>query len=311
MNKPKVYFLGSGNIAIAPLQQLFNSARIDLVGIATQIDRPAGRKKIPQPTPVGLWADKNGIAIDKPDSVNNEDFLDKLRSIEPDIIFVASFGQLLKSEILELPAVACVNLHASILPAYRGAAPIISAIVDGLDKTGISFMKMDKGLDTGPVYCIYEQELKNQKANELETQLGIMAAEYIEEVIEKIVSGEMRSYEQDHDKATFAAKIKKGNGQVDWSEAAEVIERKIRGYFPWPGTFFVIQTRKRPIRLNINEAEIVMDKNGTPGKTLVADKHDWIIACGDGAINLKKVKPDGKGEMTGPEFVRGRPELFH
>lgn len=310
MKKPKVYFLGSGPIAVAPLQQLVDSLRIDLVGIGTQMDRPAGRKRVLQPTPVGQWAAEKGLEIDKPASVNNEDFLLKLRNLHPDIVFVASFGQLLKSEILELPAKACVNLHASILPAYRGAAPIISAIVDGLAKTGITFMKMDKGLDTGPMYCVYEQEITEQRADELETQLGILTAEHIEDVIEKIISGELVPCEQNHNQATFAAKIKKQDGQLNWQEPADVIARKVRGYYPWPGVSFVLQTRKRPIRISITEVEVLGEQNGTPGETIQADKHDWIVACGTGALNLKKVKPEGKGEMTGAEFVRGRPDLL-
>jgi len=307
---PKVYFLGSGHIAVAPLAKLYASKKINLVGIGTQMDRPAGRKRKLMPTPVGAWSLENNIEIDKPASVNSEDFLIMLRKLNPDIVFVASFGQLLKSELLELPTIACVNLHASLLPAYRGAAPIISAVLDGISVTGITFMKMDKGLDTGPEYCVFKQNIVDDRADQLEEKLGILAAEHIETVVEKIVAGELKPHDQDHDKATYAEKIKKEDGKLDWSDSAEIIVRKVRAFYPWPGVSFAIETRKRLLRINITEAEVVSAISATPGTTVTADKDSWIIACGNGALNLKKVKPEGKGEMSGAEFVRGRPELF-
>lgn len=310
MSKPKVYFLGSGPIAVAPLKTLVDSKLINLVRAGTQMDRPAGRKRLMQPTPVGQWAVENDIDLDKPKSVNDEEFLKKLKDLKPDIIFVASFGQLLKNEILELPAIACVNLHASILPAYRGASPIVSAIIDGIAKTGITFMKMDKGLDTGPIYTIYELTINNQRADELESELGRLAAEHVEEVLKKIASGELVPMQQEHEKASFASKVKKEDGILDWQEPAEIIARKIRAYYPWPGVSFFMKTKKQPIRINIVNAEVLPNYKGKPGETLIADKNAWIIACEEGALSLKIVKPEGKGEMTGAEFVRGRPHLF-
>ena len=309
MNKdkiPSVYFLGSGNIAVAPLAKLHFSERVNLLGIGTQMDRPAGRKRKLMPTPVGVWADENHIEIDKPESVNSEDFLTMLRDLKPDIVFVASFGQLLKRDLLELPATACVNLHASLLPDYRGAAPIISAVRDGVSVTGITFMKMDKGLDTGPMYCSFEQKIDNERADQLEERLGVLAAEHIETVIEKIVSGELKVKEQHHAKATYAEKIKKEDGNIDWKESADVIARKVRAFYPWPGVSFIIETPKRALKITITDAEVVSENSSTiPGTTIIADKNEWIIACGTGAIRLKKVKPEGKGEMSGSDFLRG------
>ena len=306
---PRVYFIGSGHIAVAPLAKLYNSEKINLLGIATQMDRPAGRKRHLMPTPVGAWATENNIKIDKPKSVNSEVFLNMLRDLNLDIVFVASFGQLLKSELLELPATACVNLHASLLPEYRGAAPIISAILDGVPDTGITFMKIDAGLDTGPMYCTYAQAITDERADQLEEKLAQLGAEHVEEVIDKIVSGELTPQKQENDKSSYAAKIKKEDGQLDWNESADVISRKIRAFYPWPGVSFIIETPKRPLRITITEAEVIPEGSGTPGATITADKTKWIIACGTGALNLKKVKPEGKGEMSGPAFVRGRPEL--
>jgi len=310
---PRVYFLGSGHIAVHPLKKLFSSKRIDLIGIGTQADQPAGRKRTLQATPVGQWACENNATIDKLVSVNSEEFLCKLRMLKPDILFVASFGQLLKSEILSLPECACVNLHASLLPAYRGAAPIISAVVEGLTETGITFMQMDKGLDTGPVYCSFKQAITGERADELEEKLGILSATHIEDVIEKIVAGKLIAKQQDNTLASYSAKIKKTDGQLDWNDDAEVICRKIRGFYPWPGVYFTLHTPKKDIRITISEAEITENTpsaQASAGTTIVADKKQWIIACGQGFLELKKVKPEGKREMTGPEFVRGHNELF-
>ena len=307
----KVYFLGSGDIAVAPLAKLYESSSINLVGIGTQKDMPAGRKRKLMPTPVGKWAIEHNVEIDKPESVNSIEFLTKLHSLDIDIIFVISFGQLLKAEILELPKVACVNLHASILPKYRGASPIISAIKDGEDMTGVAFMQMEKGLDTGPVYTIFEEEVGDARADELEEKLAQLSALHIEEVLENIVSGKLIGSEQDDKFATYAEKIKKSDGIIDWNESAINIVNKVHAFYPWPGVSFSIPTKKSIIRITITEAEVTThDTNHQPGETVVADKKQWIIACGDGAIELKRVKPDGKAEMSGADFVRGRPNLF-
>ena len=310
-SKPKIYFLGSGDIAVAPLAKLYASDKIELVGIGTQQDRPAGSKKQLTPTPVGAWAAENSIEIDKPSSVNNEEFLSKLTDLAPDIIFVASFGQLLKPEILELPTVACVNLHASLLPLYRGASPIAACLLNGDEVTGVTFMKMDEGLDTGPEYCRLELETANMKADELEIALAEMSSRHIECLILKIASGKLCEVWQDDSRATYAGKIKKADGIIDWNESAEKIICKIRAYYPWPGASFTYQTPKRPMKITVTDAELAdVPSDLPPGETITADKTGWIIATSKGALSITKLKPEGKGEMTAAEFVRGRPELI-
>jgi methionyl-tRNA formyltransferase len=307
-DKPKVYFLGSGDIAVAPLAKLYTSDKIELVGIGTQQDRPAGRKKQLTPTPVGAWAGDNNIEIDKPKSVNTEEFLNKLHDLNPDIIFVVSFGQILKKEILELPTIACVNLHASLLPLYRGASPIAASLLNGDKVTGVTFMKMDEGLDTGPEYCKLELETGDMRADELEIALGEMSANHIECLLLKITAGELCEAWQDDSKATYAGKIKKSDGIIDWNEPAQKIVCKVRAYHPWPGASFTYQTPKRPMKITITDAEAV-EGSDEPGKTIKADKTGWVIATSDKALSIKTLKPEGKGEMTSAEFVRGRPEL--
>ena len=309
-NKPTVYFLGSGDIAVAPLEQLYRSDIIDLVGVATQEDRPAGRKRKMMPTPVGIWAAKNSVCIEKPMSVNSEEFISKLRSLKPDILCVLSFGQILRKEILDLPQVAPVNIHASLLPLYRGASPIAAALLNRDKKTGITFMKMGEGLDTGPEYCRFEYIIGGERADELEEALAKLSADHIEEVLAGIAEGKYQLTPQDDEKATYAGKIRKSDGIIDWSETAENIVAKIRAYHPWPGASFLYQTPKRAMKITVTEA-IAASYEGElkPGEKINANKDGWDIATGAGALSIKRLKPEGKGEMTAAEFVRGRPEM--
>jgi methionyl-tRNA formyltransferase len=310
-NRPKVFFLGSGHIAVPPLAKLFNSEKIDLIGVATQEDRPAGRKRNLMPTPVGLWAAENGVEIEKTASVNSVEFIKKLRTLKPDIIFVLSFGQILKKEILELPSIAPVNLHASLLPLYRGASPIAAALLNNDKVTGLTFMKMDEGLDTGDEYCRFEYIIRDEKADKLEMALADLAADHIEDVLAKIANNEYPLIPQNNEKATYAGKIKKAAGVLNWNESAEKIVAKIRAYHPWPGVSFTYQTPKRPIKITITDAEALPGLSEMkPGEKIKANKSGWEIATGEGVLSIKCLKPEGKGEMTAAEFVRGRPELL-
>lgn len=304
-DKLKIYFLGSGRIAVPLLSRLAVSQNISLVGIGTQKDRPAGRKRHMRPTPVGEWCEAQSLRVDKPDSVNSPEFIRLLREISPDMIFVSSFGQLLKQEILSLPRLGCINLHASILPAYRGASPLQAAILAGDRITGVTFMQMEKGLDTGAVYHVCEYEiLPGQKADELEHSLGVLGSQHEEEILLKIASGELRARPQDDSRATHAGKIKKEHGEINWADPARKIERMLRAYHPWPGIFFAIPHSGSKMRISVTELAC-LDVCGNPGRVLEADKKDFVIACGTGAISLKKLVPEGKREMSGVEFVQG------
>ncbi|MFA6569396.1 MAG: methionyl-tRNA formyltransferase [Victivallales bacterium] len=304
-DKLKIYFLGSGRIAVPLLSRLAVSQNISLVGIGTQKDRPAGRKRHIRPTPVGEWCEAQGLVADKPDSVNSPGFAGLLRGISPDMIFVSSFGQILKQEILSLPRLGCINLHASVLPAYRGASPLQAAILGGDRITGVSFMRMEKGLDTGPVYHVCEYEiLPGQRADELEHSLGELASRHLEGVLLKIASGELSPRPQDDSRATHAGKIRKEHGEVCWADPARKIERMLRAYHPWPGIFFMIPHVGRKTRISVTDL-VCLDICGNPGQILRADNRDLVIACGEGALSLKKVVPEGKREMSGIEFVQG------
>ena len=307
-NKICLYFLGSGKIAVPVLQALANSDFIELVGLGTQEDQPSGRKKKLLPTPVGVWADKHGITIDKTDSVNKLLFLRKLESLTPDFILVVSFGQLLKEKILSLPKYGCINIHASLLPKYRGASPITAPILNGDSSTGVTVMKMEKGLDTGPVFASFEHNLTGiENAEKLELILGELTAKNIEDILKKMYNRELYPVQQAHSKASYVGKIKKQDGEIDWEFPAIKIERMIRAYYPWPGAYFFLHfgdNKKRKIQ--ITEAVVCQNESDTkPGQVARADKKSWVIACGTDSLEIKKLIPEGKKEMTGADFVRG------
>ncbi len=303
--KPKIYFLGSGNLAVPILKKLLSSSLLDIAGIGTQKDRISGRGKHLTPTPIGHFLETNGISSDKPDSVNSNDFLEKIMKINPDFIFTASYGQLLKDQILALPKVSCVNAHASILPAYRGASPIHSAILNGDTKTGISFMKMEKGLDTGPIYMIIETDIRPHiKMPELENEIGNLAANHVENVLLTIYNDNLIPYPQPEKGISHAKKIQKEQGRINWKEDAIRIGNKMRAFHPWPGVFFEIDTGIDILHLKITEMEIIDDLDLPPG-TIITENGKFIVACGCGAILLVKVIPQGRREMRGDDFLRG------
>lgn len=306
MAKSKLYFLGSGNIAVPVLDELVNSTKLELVGIGTQQDRLAGRKRQLQPTPVGKYAMVNGLTVDKPASVNDPWFLAKLRECAPDVILVISYGQLLKADILELPKISCLNIHASLLPKYRGASPIINAILNRDSKTGNSFMEMEKGLDTGPVYLTDELPLDSSEyADTLEAKLGKLAARRVVQTILDIIAGKLTAVPQNHQLATVVGKIHKADGIIDWHRTADEIDAMVRAFHPWPGAIFELKMPKRNVKLRITAAKVNNEISARAGEVVQADKQGWVIACGSGALEILEVVPQGKKAMRGVDFLNG------
>ena len=315
MRKPRVYFLGSGDIAVPVLKVLVKSEKIDFVGVGTQIDRPAGRKCRLVPTPVGAAADALGVPVDKVPSVNAAVYLEHLRALAPDIILVVSFGQLLKQELLDLPSCACVNIHASLLPAYRGASPIVSAMLAREKVIGMTFMEMVLALDAGPVYsCVPRALTGDELAGPLEIEMGQLAADATEDTLIKIFNGELSAVPQKEDKATFCKKIKKSDGCIDWHADAADIDAKVRAYFPWPGAKCTVRTEKGDVVITISRCRVRKDLQGQPGEFLSQDKKSLLVSCGSGgAIEILEVIPAGGKNMPAAAFrngLRGVPPVF-
>ncbi|MCH2206106.1 MAG: methionyl-tRNA formyltransferase [Lentisphaerales bacterium] len=309
-NRLKVFFLGSGDIAIPSLQALYDSESIDLVGVGTQPDIKAGRGNKMTATPIGKAADRLELNPWKIDNINQESFVEKIKALSPDFILVIAFGQLLKEVILNLPKLACVNIHASILPNYRGASPINSSLLNGDKESGVSIMQMAKGLDSGPVYETLIQPIsEDDNALTLKNHLAELAGANIVSSLHKISSGDVIAKEQNHEKSTHCRKIAKNDALIDWNMTAAEINNRVKAYFPWPGTFTFFETAKGLRRLAITKAAQVSDvseKNEQPGTVLGGDKKRLFVQCGDGtALEFLQVKPEGKGLMNASDFLCG------
>jgi len=303
----KLYFLGSGAIAIPALSALCAAPEIDVVGIGTQMDRPAGRHRRLQPTPVGAWLHERGMHAEKPGSVNREDFLGHLQRLAPDLVFVAAFGQLLGERLLALPRLGCVNLHASLLPAHRGAAPIPAAILAGETASGVSFMRMEKGLDTGPVFAQFRCPITPaMRADDLERELGELGGRQAVGTLLRIAAGELTAAPQDPALASHARKIVKADGELDWREPAETIARKVRAYHPWPGMSFVRERGGRLLHVKVTAGQAVPG-SGAPGEVLQADGQGWTVATGQGLLAIARVIPEGGRDMSAADYLRGHP----
>ena len=304
--RPKVYFLGSGAIAVPVLRELVSDRRIEFSGAATQIDRPAGRKGILTPTPLGAYGDSAGIFVRRVPDVNSREFLDDLQKISPDFVVVVSFGQLLKEELLHLPVHGCVNVHASLLPKYRGASPIVQCILNRDAATGVALMQMEKGLDTGAVYATWERPLDGTEyADPLENDLGELAAKNIVSALLDICSGKLDAVPQDDANATVCRKIKKEMGIVDWKRDAYEIEAMIRAYTPWPGAVCMVRTPKGDVKASIIKAEVREDLSGAPGQSLDCGKKEIIVACGRYALQILEISPSGSKAMPAAAFRNG------
>ena len=307
-SKVRVYFLASGRIGVPILDALCHSTELELVGIGSQPDKEAGRKKKLAPTPLAKHAQEElKLSVEKPVTVNSPDFLEHLKALGVELLVVASFGQILKPDLLDLPRLGCLNVHASLLPKCRGAAPISQVILDGDEETGVTFMKMDPGLDTGPIYCESRCPISpTENVAELEDKLGNLAAESIVDVIRRIADGSLQPVPQPPEGSTYAKKIKKTDGAADWNLPAAVLARKVRAYYSWPSLFALLPVGGNYKRISIKEAApIDYPHASTPGTILMATTKSFIIACGQGALTIIRLIPEGKKEMSASEFLRG------
>ena len=305
-NQPKIYFLGSGQIAVPVLKAVAVAPQLRLVGVGTQLDRPAGRNRKPTPTPVGAAAEEMGLPVDKIPNVNTPEFLAGRRAKEPDLVLVVSFGQILRRDFLELPPLGCVNIHASLLPRYRGASPITQCILNRDAETGICFMKMERGLDTGPIYSSIRVPLDHREYGEmLEMKLGVIAAEITPGTLCSIAAGELEPKPQDDTEATVCTKIRKSDGRINWALSAYDIEAMVRAYYPWPGASCTMLTTRGEMPVTLTRVLPRRDLGGEPGTVLQADKYALIVACGSGAIEIIELSPPGRRAMPAVAFLNG------
>jgi methionyl-tRNA formyltransferase len=299
----RIVFIGTGEIGVPTLRALLNSEH-EVLAVVTQPDKPIGREQRIEPPPIKKAIAKTSIPILQPARIKDQQATEQIRSLTPDVIVVVAYGQILPRDVLEIPRFACLNLHASLLPRWRGAAPIQAAIAAGDCETGITVMYMDEELDTGDILLQRSVEiLPNDNGGSLHDRLAQIAPDALLESLRLVAAGNAPRIAQDNARATYAPKLKREHGQIDWSESAEAIERRIRAYNPWPGAFMKVDHQN----LKVFSASVV-DLNGQPGEVLRSDK-DLIVAAGKGALSLTEVQLEGKRRMTAAEFLRGHGAL--
>jgi methionyl-tRNA formyltransferase len=300
----RVLYLGSPDFAVAPLD-ILAEAGYTIVGVVTQPDRPAGRKRTLTPPPVKLAAQRLGMPLVQPQTLRDPAALDAIRALQPDVGIVVAYGEILRPAALEIPPLGYLNIHPSLLPLYRGPAPVAGAILAGESETGVTVMQLDRGMDSGPVLAQATVPLPpDARTGPLTEELMQLGARLLLEVLPRYAAGELALQPQDHNQATYTSMLKKSDGQIDWALPALVIERTIRAYDPWPGAF----TWWKGQQLKLLSASIEADWSGEapPGTIIAATEDGPLVATGSGALALHEVQPAGKRAMGGHAWLVGQ-----
>jgi len=303
----RIIFMGTPELAATSLAALLREPAFQIVAVVTQPDRPKGRDLKLQPSPVKELARGAGLPVLQPVKAREESFLTELRTLQPDLIAVAAFGQILPKSILELPRFGCLNVHTSLLPKYRGASPIQSAILNGETETGVTIMKMDVGLDTGDILTQRATPIADaDNAATLHDRLAELGGDLLVATIRDYAAGKITPQPQQHELATHVAKIKKEAGRIDWSLPAKLIWNRIRAFTPWPGAYTFLPHPTKPVLLKIWEAEVV-NQTGTPGNILSADKSGIVVGCHETALRITSLQREGGRRLSASEFLAGHP----
>ncbi len=307
----RVVFMGTPDFAVGTLEAII-AAGHEVVGVVTQPDKPQGRSKSLVPTPVKAAALAHGLEVYQPTRIRNEESVQTVREMKPDVIVVVAFGQLIPKEILEMAPYGCLNVHASLLPAYRGAAPIQWAVLNGDKESGVTIMRMDEGLDTGDMISKVIIPLDKKETSEsLFDKLAEAGAKLLVDTLPSVMDG-TAVYEKQPEESTtaYAGMIKKQMGQVDWTRPAVEIERLVRGMNSWPSAFTKLDGKTLKIWDSHVENE---DQTGEAGKVLRADKTGIYVQTGLGVLCIEELQLEGKKRMTVDAFLRGytmKPEAF-
>ncbi len=297
----KIVFMGTPALAVPILNALV--ARHDVIAVYTQPDAPAGRGKALAESPVKQAALAHGVAIYQPESLKPAEEVARLQALAPDLIVVAAFGQILRQDVLDIPPQGCINVHFSLLPRWRGAAPVSAAIAAGDAQTGVSIMRMDAGLDTGPVLSMRAIDiLPDDTTASLTARLSELGAALLIETLPGWLAGAITPQPQATEGVTMAGRLKKEHGRIDWTRPAVEIERHVRAMHPWPGAF----TEWRGKALKVLAARLDRSENQRPPGAIFAEGEAFYAQCGDGVLRLLSVQLEGKRAMQADEFLRGQ-----
>lgn len=301
----RIVFMGTPDFAVGSLQALCESGKHEILAVVTQPDRPKGRGNKLLQTPVKEYALAQGLTVYQPQKVKTPEFVELLHGLQPELIVVAAFGQFLSKEILELPKYGCINVHASLLPKYRGAAPIQYAIIKGEKESGVTIMQMDIGMDTGAMLDkVVVPIAENTTMGELHDALREQGAALLLQVIDKIATGTAVAEPQDDAQATYATLLDRSMEHIDWSKTAQEVHNLIRGFNPAPSTFTKLPNGKS---LKIWGSKMTDKSSAAAAGTVIATgKHSFFVACGEGVLEITEVQPESKKRMPAQVFLNGR-----
>lgn len=296
----RVVYMGTPQFAVPPLQTLAEAGH-DIAAVITRTDKPAGRGRGIAAPPVKLFALERHLSLYQPKRVRDPEFIENLHRVAPDVIVVAAYGQILPKAILALPKHGCINIHASLLPSYRGAAPINWAIIRGDRETGITIMQMDEGMDTGNI--LMQESIPigpDDTAGALTEKLSALGARMIAAALPLIVSGSLKPRSQDPAKASLAPLLKKEDGLIDWTLSAGELHNRVRGFTPWPGAFTFLDGDLVKILKTVT-----VPGSGKPGAITAEGGTRLLVGTGEGLLRIITIQPAGKKPMDASEFLRG------
>lgn len=300
----RIVFMGTPDFAVETLEKIIENG-YDVVAVVTQPDKPKGRDKKLSPPPVKECALKHNLTILQPQRARDEAFVQELKRYNPDAIVVVAFGQILPESILHMTKYGCINVHASLLPQYRGASPIQWAVIDGCKKTGVTTMLMDEGIDTGDILMVREYELaKKETGGSLFDKLSLLGAELLIDTLKGMETDSIKPIKQDDEKSSYVKMLTKAMGHIDFTKNANEIERLIRGLNPWPSAFTYMNKKM----LKIWDADVSEDievPQNSPVGTAFISKEKMYVICGSGFLELKEVQLEGKKRMCIEDFLRG------
>jgi methionyl-tRNA formyltransferase len=307
MSALKIIFMGTPELAGKSLDALLHWTDCQVVAVVTQPDQPKGRGLKLVPSPVKEIALRENIPVFQPQRAREENFIQQLCELAPDLIAVAAYGQILPQSILDLPRFGCLNVHTSLLPKWRGAAPIQRAILNGENETGVTIMKMDAGMDTGEILSQEKTPIEfTDNSQTLHDRLAEIGAALLVKIIPDFISGKIQPRPQPTEGVSHASKIKKSDGQVNWNQPARAVWNHVRAMIPWPGVFTHLPAEPQPLLLKIWEAEPV-EANGPPGEILSADKTGIVIGCGENSLRVTILQREGGRRLSAAEFLAGHP----
>jgi len=300
----RVLFIGTGDIGLPSLEWLLNTTKHEVVGVVTQPDKPVGRKQVLTPPQIKVRALSAGIQVIQPPKIRHA--VEELKAFNADVAIVVAYGQILSRAVLDVPKFGCLNIHASLLPRHRGAAPIQAAIRDGDAETGVTIMFMDEGLDTGDILLMQRLPIAaDDTGGSLHDKLAQQAPAALEAALDLLAAGHPPREKQDNAKATHVRKLTRQDGRIDWTRPAIELDRLIRAFTPWPGTSCML----KDAQMKIHHAEVISSADAcpAPGTIVNVNADGIIVSCGSGLLNLLEVQIEGGRRLSAADFLRGHP----